>query len=528
MNIDPNTLPDDAESLKKILFNTVSSYQAVIDKKDAQISSLLEHIRLEKARRFGASSEKYVGQGELFDEAEAIEEGVDASVDEAKEESVASSETPNTQAKKGRKPLPEALPRIEEVIELAESERTCLCGTCKTEIGCETSERLDIIPAKLRVLVTKRIKYACAQCEEGVQTAPLPAQLLPKSHASAGTLAYVITAKYQDGLPLHRLANILTRYGIDTPKQTLSNWVLSTATQLEPMTQALQQHLRQGSVIHMDETTVQVLNEEAKTPQSKSYMWVQKGGPPERPAVLFNYHRSRSGEVPARLLKGYVGALMTDGYTGYHQVVAENGGITHLICMAHLRRKFVEADKVNKPKHGKAKKTGVNRAQYMLSQIKKLYAIEAKARHLSETERYTLRQTEAIPVLAHIKGWLDKTAPKVAPKTKLGEALAYALKHWVMATRYIENGAWPIDNNPAENAIRPFVIGRKNWLFSHSVRGAQASALLYSLIETAKLNRLEPYDYLKWLFTEWPKGDRKTEHLMPWAVSQEELDKLKC
>lgn len=484
----------------------------------------MESIRLEKHRRFGASSDKAPGQGELFDEAEAIEEGIEGLATDAAEANIT---TTKPKGKPGRKPLPKELPRIEEVIDIAEADRTCECGLCKAEIGFETSERLDIIPAKARVLVTKRTKYACKQCEEGVQTAELPSQMLPKSNATAGTLAYVVTSKYQDGLPLHRQGSMFTRVGIDLSKQTLSNWVLKAADQLILMVETLQQHLLSSSVLHMDETTVQVLKEEGKQPAAKSYMWVQRGGPPEKPAVLFQYNRSRSAEVPARLLNGYVGALMTDGYTGYNRVVSENPGITHLACMAHIRRKFVEADKATRPTKGKAKKPGIKRAQYMVSQLKKLYAIEAKAKDMSVDERYRIRQQESLPIIESIKAWLDTTAPKVLPKSKLGEALAYALKYWDQATRYVENGAWPIDNNAAENAIRPFVIGRKNWLFSSSVRGAQSSALLYSLIETAKLNLVEPYDYLKWLFTEWPKGEKSPEQLMPWCVSEAELKTLR-
>ena len=184
--------------------------------------------------------------------------------------------------------------------------------------------------------------------------------------------------------------------------------------------------------------------------------------------------------------------------------------------MAHLRRKFVEAEKAAS---ASKKSQGVSRAQYMVNMLKKLYAIESKCQSMSIEERFGYRQVHAVPVIQTIKTWLDKTSPQVTPKSKLGVALNYALTYWDRATRYVENGEWPIDNNAAENAIRPFVIGRKNWLFSHSVRGAESSALLYSLIETAKLNGHEPYDYLSWLFDEYPKGNKSHEELMPWSIS---------
>ena len=507
MKIDLKTLPDDVNLLKKLIFQQAS-----------QIDNLLETIRLDKANRFAASSEKSPDQVELFDEAEAIDECIEPVVED---EIQGNEPTPSTPSKnnRGRKALPAHLPREERVIELPESERTCSCGCVKTEMGEESSERLEIIPAKLNVIRTIRKKYACRQCEGGVQVAPKPSELLPKSNASASALAYIITSKYQDGLPLHRLSTIFTRYDIDLPRQTLSNWVLNTANQLNPLVDVFQRHILQGNVIFIDETTVQVLNEKDKKAESKSYMWVQKGGPPDQPAVLFHYNPSRSSKVPLCLLEGFEGAIMSDGYPGYNAVARESG-VTHLVCMAHLRRKFVEA---NKAVPARKKGQGVNRAQYMVNLLKKLYAIESKCQAMSIEERFEYRQAHAVPVIETIKAWLDKTSPNVTPKSKLGIALNYALTYWDRATRYVENGEWPIDNNAAENAIRPFVIGRKNWLFSHSVRGAESSALLYSLIETAKLNGHEPYEYLSWLFNEFPKGNKSPEELMPWLVNPEEI-----
>ncbi len=494
------SLPDNTALLKEIILQL-----------SQRVASLEEFIRLEKQQRYGASSEKSADQGELFNEAEAIVEACAAQEDVAVE-TEASDNAVAPKRKPVRKPLPAELPRIRQVYELSLEERHCACGCTLTEIGEEISEQLEVIPAQLRVIQHVRKRYACKGCEENIKTADKPPQLLPKSNASAATLAYAITAKYQDGLPLYRLSNIFQRAGIDLSRQTLSDWVVNTAERLTPVMQLLQQRLHQGPVIHCDETRVQVLHEPNKPPQSNSYMWVQRGGPTDKQVILFHYDSSRSGQVPLRLLNGYHGALMTDGYEGYN-AIASQSGITHLCCMVHLRRKFIEAQKALPP-NAKSGKIDI-----ALSYIAKLYAIEQQHKESDSTTRHQARQEQSLPLLQQFKAWLDKTQHGVLPKGKLGEALAYAQKYWHKLTRYTENGEWPIDNNPAENAIRPFVIGRKNWLFSNTVKGANASAVLYSLIETAKANQHEPYHYLRWLFTELPKTpEGEIERLMPWSV----------
>lgn len=506
-----DSLPDNIELLKKMVLG-----------QQQKIQTLEEALRLEKCNRFGASSEKVPGQGELFNEAEDCLENAESEQTDSNAAVEQSDETAKKVRPK-RKPLPANLPRVRKVYELPESELQCPCGCTLTEIGEDVSEQLDVIPAKFQVIQHARKKYACKSCEDTIKTAEKPPKILPKSNASAGTLAYVITAKYQDGLPLHRLSSIFKRFDVDLSRQTLSDWTLKTAVQCEPIIDAIQKQLTSGPVVHCDETTVQVLKEPDKTAQSKSYMWVQKGGPPDKPAVRFSYDRGRSGQVPLRLLAGYQGVLMTDGYAGYNEVAVQDG-IIHLCCMAHLRRKFVDAQK-SVQKKGKTQRT--SKADVAISYIAKLYAIE-KMHAKSNTEtRYSARQDKAKPILEAFRKWLDSSLLKVLPKSALGKALSYADKYWDKATRYVEAGDWPIDNNPAENAIRPFVIGRKNWLFSNTVNGANASATLYSLVETAKLNMHEPYDYLRWLLTELPKRpDGNVSGLMPWDVDPLEI-KLK-
>jgi len=263
---------------------------------------------------------------------------------------------------------------------------------------------------------------------------------------------------------------------------------------------------------------VQVLKEDGKAAQSKSYLWLQRGGPPEQPVVLYDYDPGRGAGVPTRLLSGFTGYLQTDGYDGYNAVVANNK-LMHVGCMAHARRKFDEAVKAQ----GKKKKEG--KAYRGLALIRKLYRVEKQARKLDPEDRHARRQQQASPVLDELRAWLDESLPQVPPTSATGKALNYLHNEWSKLVRYLDDGRLEIDNNGAENAIRPFVVGRKNWLFSASVKGVKASANLYSLIETAKANKLEPYAYLRYLFTELPQAEtvEAIEALLPGNIDKNQI-----
>jgi len=271
-------------------------------------------------------------------------------------------------------------------------------------------------------------------------------------------------------------------------------------------------------LLKMDETPVQVLKEPGKTAQSKSYLWLQRGGPPDQPVVLYDYDPGRGAAVPKRLLDGFKGYLQTDGYDGYNAAVAVNG-LTHVGCMAHARRKFSEAVKAQ----GKKKQRG--NAHRGLALIQKLYRVEKQSRKLTPEERHAHRQQHARPILDELRAWLDKALLQVPPTSATGKALNYLNNEWDKLIRYLDDGRLEIDNNAAENAIRPFVVGRKNWLFSTSVKGVKASANLYSLIETAKANGLEPYVYLRHVFTELPKADtvEAIEALLPGHQDKDQI-----
>lgn len=484
---------------------------------EQRVQQLYEQLRLARRRLFGPSSESHAGQGWLFDEAE-VQAADSSEADECVE--LPAQDTPETAPKRARgkrQPLPAELPRLDVIHDVPEAERTCACGTPMVEIGEEVSEQLDIVPMQIRVLRHVRKRYGCPAGEHAPVTAPAPAQVLPKSNASNDLLAMLVTAKYVDGLPLARFEFVLGRSGVIVPRQTLARWMIGTAGAMQPLLNLLRDTLLDASVIHMDETPVQVLKEPGRAASTQSYMWVQRGGPPGKPVVLFDYDPSRSGQVPLRLLAGWRGYLMTDGYEGYNAVVVREQ-IDHLGCWVHVRRRFVDATKVQaKGKRG--------RANQAIAYIGQLYGIEREMRDKTDAERFAARQTRSLPVLAELRRWLDKTLPLVPPKTVLGEALAYLHGYWPRLIRYTERGDLPIDNNPAENAIRPFVIGRKAWMFSDTPAGAHASALLYSLIETAKANGLEPFTWLRHVLRRLPEATTVDhyEALLPWNLHAADL-----
>lgn len=484
----------------------------------ARIQALFEQVALSRRRQFGRSTE-LSGQFRLFDEADALAaETTEADDVVALPKAQPPSATPRKPAARGkRQPLPVELPRIDVVHEVPESERTCACGTPMVEIGEDVSEQLDIIPMQVRVLRHVRKRYACPGGDTAPVTAPVPAQVLPKSNASSDLLAMLLAVKYVDGLPLARFEHVLARSGVTVPRQTLARWVIGTARALQPLHNLLRDHLLASAVIHMDETTVQVLKEAGKSAGSRSYMWVQTGGPPGQPVVIYDYDASRSGQVPLRLLEGWQGHLMTDGYEGYN-AVGRGDGVAHLVCWAHARRGFVEAAKIQ----GKGKR---GRADEAIALIGKLYRIEREYQSATDDERYAARQAHSLPMLVELRAWVDKIRPQVVPSLVLGRALAYLDRYWDKLIRYTERGDLPIDNNRCENAIRPFVVGRKNWLFSTSVAGAQASALIYSLVETAKANGREPYTWLRTVLRELPcaRTVEAYEALLPWNLPIETL-----
>ncbi len=523
MNIDTENLPDEATELQALIVNLIETHQGY----ESRIKLLEEQLRLLRHQMFARKSEKLArevdsGQLLLFNEVEQVESQA------TEQESI---EVPAHTRKRGkRKPLPEDLPRIEVVHDIAEEEKQCACGAEKSRIGEATSEQLDYIPAKIQVIKHIRYKYACKICEgiesDGpeVSIAPMPELLLPKSIATPGLVAHIITSKYADALPLYRQEKIFERLGIELKRQTMASWVIKVAQKCTVLLELLNQEIRSGPLIQIDETGVQVLDEPGREATTKSYMWVFRGGKPERPVLLYQYHPSRSGEVAKTFLGDYTGYVQTDGYVGY-EFVDDMPGVKHLGCWAHVRRKFYEAVKA----HGNVKKKKKKgNAEAALDYIGRLYAIEQSVadRNFEPIQVYELRQKKAVPILKEFREWLDEKSLVTPPSGLLGKAITYALNQWNRLTVYVEDGRLQPDNNLAENAVRPFVVGRKNWLFSATPDGAYASAALYSLIETAKSNNLEPYWYLRYLFDRLATAKTEADYraLLPQYIDKKKIE----
>ncbi len=523
-------LPEDVEELQALLRAQARHYEQqlaerdqLLEQRDGTIERLQEQINVLLAKRFGASAEKVSdAQLGLFNEAE-----LEAHTGEETEEAGTQVAAHRRGAPK-RKPLPEFLPRVDIEHPLPESERQCPHHGIALERFAEVvSEQLDIIPATVQVLRHIRGKYRCRCCEGHIRTAPMTPQPIPKSLASPGLLAYIATAKFVDAMPLYRQHQQLLRIGFEVSRTTLATWMVRLGELVQPLINLLRDELLASPYLLMDETTVQVLKEPGKAPESTSYLWAQMSPAPEAPIILFDYAPSRAGEVPKRLLAGFEGALHTDGYNGYDAVVREQG-LVRLYCWTHARRGLVDVLKslgLNPKKLPAKPPPKARRALKAIGFIKTLYAIERRIRDKPPDERYRIRQHESLPVLNALRTWLDETRPKILPRSTLGEALAYLDNHWDGLIRYCEDGRYGIDTNPVENAIRPFCLGRRAWLFSDTVAGAKSSANLYSLIQTAKANGLEPYAYLRHVFTELPKATSLAdfEALLPTRIKQADL-----
>ena len=506
------TLADNLDDLKKIALGLLDENR--VFKSENRL--LHEQIKSLQDRLFGRKTEKIVkadGQLSLFD----IPEQEFPISEEPEETAVAS----HTRKKNGRKLIPENLPRVERIHEIKEEDRVCDCGCIKSVIGQEVSEQLDYIPSKVQVIRNIRYKYACKNCE-GVEDknptviiARMPEQMIPKSMATPGLLSHILTAKFEDALPFYRQEKQFARIGVELPRSTMCNWAIKTADACEILLNMMKADILKGPVINMDETPLKVLKEPLR---SKCYMWVFKGSAQGKPIILYEYHPSRSGDVAANFLKTYQGIVQTDGYTGY-DFLDKIKEIIHIGCWVHARRKFVEVTKA-----AGNKKNPESNASTALKYISRLYKIEkeAKESNLPSEALYEKRQLEAVPVLEEFKKWLDAKVEQVPPKSLLGKAIHYTLNEWPKLIRYTTSGLTTPDNNTVENAIRPFVVGRKNWLFSDTPQGARASAAIYSLIETAKANGLEPYWYLKFLFQRLPEAMTEGEFraLLPYNLQK--------
>ncbi len=490
----------------------IAKKSTVIAQQKRRIEILEEYLRLAKQKRFGRSSEKNPNQDEMFNEAELAAYAID-DIDPEDDKADTSTDKPAPK-KRGRKGFSKNIPREQIYIDLPAEEKLGAIDTFYSKVR----EELDIEPAKVRVL--EYMQEKAVFMENGnrqIKAATLPKHPIAKTMASIGLLAHIIVSKYMDGLPLYRQEGILRRFGGDVTRTSMANWIIRLALQCQPLVHVLREQQHRGPLIQIDETRIQVLKELGYLPTGHKYMWVTVGGPPGHPVVLFYYDPSRSHEVPLRLLDGYEGYLQSDGYSGYDKVC---GLLTlaHLGCWDHCRRKFKEAQTAQ-PKTAQ----GRTKADIALIKIGKLYKIEREIKDLPVYEKHRERQQRSKPVLDDLKRWMTKHMGKAPKDALISIALVYMNNQWKKLVRYCEDGNLPISNIIAENAIRPFVIGRKAWLFADTPKGAHASGIFYSLIETARANELEPYAYLRHIFEALPYADtvEKIEALLPWNVKNQ-------
>jgi transposase len=506
-------LPDNIDELKEMIVSLQNKYKSAQE----EIESLHRKYKAALAKYFSPTKEKVSmeqdGQLGLFNETEAFSDEENKEPVSDKEENITVKEY--QRKKGGKKKLPDYLPVEEHVYELEGSEKDCkYCGKTHPIIGEDRTEELDIIPMQIKKVVHITKKYGPCTCDDFLNSgekeiikAEKPRRIIPYSYVSPGLLAYVIDMKYNYALPFYRLSKKFEAIEMEISRATLCNWSMLAAEKCEALYFAMQDYIKNGTVIQMDETSLQVLNEEGRAAETKSFMWVMRGGDAEKKLTLFHYSPTRNSGVPLDLLKGFKGFLQTDGYEGYSKAVAENK-LTHVGCLAHIRRKFFAALKSDKKS-----KT----ASHALKTIARIYAVEKKLRHENflPDEFVKKRKEEVVPILLEFKTWLDEKQVYITPSSDSGKAVNYALGQWSNFVNYLESSELTPDNNIIENAIRPFVIGRKNWLFSNTPRGARSSAVLYSLVESAKDNNLNVYNYLRFLFTK-----------LPYAESSDEIIKL--
>ena len=487
-----------------------------------------ENFRLQQHKLYGRSSEQTVHpeQVTIFNEAEALD-AVKPSVDEPTVEEITYK---RRKKRKGhREEMLKDLPVETIEYKLSEEEQVCdVCGGDLHEMSKETTKEIEIIPPQVKVIEHVRYVYACTDCEENeittpVITAPMPKRTLPGSIASAATIAHVMTQKYMFGVTLYRQEVYWKQLDIEISRQTMANWLILASTRwLSIIFERMHQILLQQDIIHADETVLQVLHEPGRLATSKSYMWLYRTGRGEPQIALFDYQTTRAQKHPQKFLQGFKGYLCTDGYQSYNGLP----DVINVACLAHARRKFDEALK-SLPKEVRDKPCA---AKEGLDFCNKLYRIETELKDTTIEERFKGRLEKSKPIIDEFFKWLKIQRPRLTPKSTTGKAVNYCLNLGDKLKAFLLDGRLFIDNNISERSIKGFVISRKNFLFCNTPNGAVASAMIYSIIETARANNLKPFDYLTYLLKTLPNVDVKDQSvldsLMPWSVDLPESCRL--
>ena len=485
MVITPEQLPymsaDELRDVVQSLFQTLTFKQATIDK-------LTHENAILKRLKFAAQSERYSAeQRSLLDE--TLDEDLQAVNDEIDQLRSDDTAPPKAKQQPKRQVLPENLPRTD--IHHEPDSTTCQCGCQLRRIGEDVAEKLDYVPGVFSVERHIRGKWACTQCETLTQT-PVDAHVIDKGIPTTGLLAQVLVAKFADHLPLYRQEAIFGRAGLAIPRSTLGAWVGSCGVQLQPLVDALKADILTHSVVHADETPVQMLKPgNGKT--HRAYLWAYAAGAFEdTKAVVYDFCDSRAGENAKVFLGDWRGSLVCDDFSGYKQLMTQ--GVTEVGCLAHARRKFFDLHASNKSQI----------AQSALEQIARIYDIEREIKELPTDARQRIRLEKSKPLLDALHQWMILHRQRITDGSATAKALDYSLRRWGALTRFVQNGHLPIDNNHIENQIRPIAIGRNNWLFAGSLRAGKRGAAVMSLIQSAKLNGHDPYAYLKDVLTRLP------------------------
>ncbi|MBM3747751.1 MAG: IS66 family transposase [Acidobacteria bacterium] len=494
--IDPHNLPDNPAVLRQMVIDLATQLEAH-ERRLQRVQHILEQLL---KWRYGQKREK-IDERQLFLFAVQLEatggdvEELIAELDQQPESqpdappappATGSAEKPAPARGHGRKPLPRALTRERIAYELSAAEQQCPhCAGMMERIGEEVSERLEYVPASLKVIEEVRGKYACA-CGGALKTAPKPEQPIEKGLAGASLLAQVAVAKYADHCPLHRQEGIFRRHGVELSRKTMCGWMRQTAELLAPLYERLKAQALATPVVQTDDTPVAVLDPEL--PKTRTgRIWTYVGGS----ATVYDYTPTRQREGPERFLKEYHGYLQADAYSGYDQLYVQPGrGLVEVACWAHARRKFYEA-----------RSSALTSAMTALAYIGLLYKLERQARALESAERLAWRQRYAVPLLEEFRGYLERERARALPKSPEGMAMAYALSNWAALCRYTQNGALAIDNNGAERSLRGVAVGRKNWMFFGSDRGGRTAAVLTSFIASCQQIKLDPWAYLRDVLT---------------------------
>ncbi|HYI69304.1 MAG TPA: IS66 family transposase [Skermanella sp.] len=487
----PDALPTDVEALHAIIAAQAAELAAA--KAGLMARSLeVEKLRIQLARlrrmQFGRSSEKIARE---IEQLELALEDLEATAGASQPPGTSPPAAPERRARSGRRPLPEHLPRQDVVHKPADACPSC--GGAMRHVGEDITEILDYIPGHFNVIRHVRPAVSCRCCET-MDQAPMPSLPIPRGLPSAGLLAHVLVSKYCDHLPLYRQSAIYARDGMDLERALLADWVGKAAALMAPLVEAAGRHVLAGSVLHADDTPVPVLDPgRGRTKTGRLWVYLRDERPhagPAPPAVLYRYTPDRRGEHPQGVLAGFHGHLHADGYAGFEALYGTGNGrtvVAEVACWAHVRRKIFD-------EHAS---TGSPLAEEALKRIGTLFDIERELTGRPPAERQQVRQTRAKPVLDALAAFFDSTLARLPGRSDLAAAIRYARSRWAALTRYVEDGRLEISNNAAERAIRPLAIGRRNWMFAGSDTGGVRAAAIFTLIETAKLNGLDPQAYLR-------------------------------